>query len=198
MKGILPPPLWKDKLKQLTTQLLIFSCLLVISSAQSVTAQSHDEDELFVNAASIYNFAKFTRWPEHIWNKQDQPLNICTIGNDVLINELEQLNGKIIKDHPVSLLAVNNIKKLENCHLIYIAASEKNYYRDIIEAVKGKPVLTISELPNFVRSEGIIELYQGKNQTHFLVNLEVANKAGLTLSSRLLSLAVVITRAEPR
>ena len=64
--------------------------------------------------------------------------------------------------------------------------------------MKGEPILTISELPNFVRSKGIIELYRGKNQTHFIVELEVARKAGLVLSSRLLSLAVVITREEPR
>ena len=189
--------LWKDKLKRITTSMLIFSCLFTVNSVQSSTAQTHIENDLLIKATFIYNVAKFTRWPKNIWDERNESLNICTIGRDSLIDELERLKEKIIKDHPVTLLPLKSTKTIKNCHLLYIASSEKKHYEDIIESIKGEPILTISELPNFVRSKGMIELYRGKNQTHLIVNLEVARKAGLVFSSRLLSLAVVITREEP-
>ena len=184
------------KLKRLTTKLLISVCLLATCTMQVATAQTRAEDELLLKAAFIYNFAKFTDWPENIWQGQDAQLNLCTAGEDGLVGELERLAGKIIKEHPVTIVSLKNMPVPKNCHLLYVATSEKKGYKDILKSVRGEPVLTISELPHFSRSGGMIELYREKDQTRFIINLSVAREAELVLSSRLLSLAVVINNEE--
>ncbi|MES0327712.1 MAG: YfiR family protein [Gammaproteobacteria bacterium] len=188
--------LWADKLKQLTPRLLICACLFAASAMQVATAQTRVEEEHLLKAAFIYNFAKFTRWPENILKGQDAQLNLCTAGEDRLVGELKRLAGRIIKEHPVTIVSLKNMPVPKNCHLLYIATSEKRGYKDILKSVRGEPVLTISELPHFSRSGGMIELYREKDQTRFIINLGIAREAELVLSSRLLSLAVVINNEE--
>ena len=183
--------LWADILKLLTCV-----CLFVAGTMQVATAQTRAEEDNLLKAAFVYNFAKFTNWPEGTWKQRNTPLNLCTAGKDGLVSKLEHLAGKIIKQRPVTILSLNDMQVPKNCHLLYIASSEKNHYKNILKSVRAEPVLTISELPHFARSGGIIEFDRRKDQTHFIINLAAAREAELVLSSRLLSLAEVINNEE--
>ena len=183
---------WGNKVKQAATRLLTFVCLWLFTSSLTIaSAQTHTEDEPLIKAAFIYNFAKFTSWPENIWQDSQAPLKLCTVGKDALVSELKHLAGKTIQQHPVTVHPLKNMQAVKNCQLLYIATSEKKQYTDILKVVQDKPVLTISELANFENSGGIIRLYRDKSQ-HFIINLGVAREAGLVLSSRLLNVARVI------
>ncbi len=174
------------------SKLLLCVCLLPVTGIQGAIAQTNAKDESLLKAAFIYNFAKFTRWPDNTWQEKEAPLSLCTAGRDELIGGLEQLSGKKIKERHVTIVPLKGVQNPVNCHLLYIATSEKNRYKDILSAVQGKPVLTVSELPDFGHSGGIIELYREKDKTRFIINLDAAREAGLVISSRLLNLAEVI------
>ena len=58
--------------------------------------------------------------------------------------------------------------------------------------IADQPVLSISEVPGFVAAGGIIELYREKKRTRFQINLGVARKLNLEISSKLLRMAKVI------
>jgi len=168
--------------------IFIFICI----SAYSYNLHAADlEEERLFKAAFTYNFAKFTIWPENT-EGQDGPLILCTIGKSKLVNDLNRLGGKLIKGRTVAIKAVNNINSKENCHILYIAKSKKNKVRNILDIIKNKPVLTVSDLPNFVTSGGIIQFYRKNRKTHMIINLDTARKSGLEISSRLLILADVI------
>ena len=170
--------------------LICFGLWLLASSAYAVEQDSTEEQGLF-KAAFIYNFAKFTRWPEHTWNGNSS-LILCTAGKDELVGYLKRLGGKIIKGHSVSIQSLKKAQSAEHCHLLYIASSEKKHYADILKSVRDKPILSISELAGFGRSGGIIELYREAGRTRLIINLNVARKSGLEISSRLLMLAKII------
>jgi hypothetical protein len=93
---------------------------------------------------------------------------------------------------------LNNATPSGNCHILYIAGSEKKRYQKIIKSVSFKAVLTISGITHFGRSGGVIELFREKDRIRFIINLNNAIEAGLVISSRLLSLAVVIEKEEER
>lgn len=183
-------------MKQSVTKLLICFCLLIFNVTQSASAQTRLQDEQLVKAAFIYNFAKFTRWPESTPNEAGSPLRLCTEGEDALIAELTRLAGKRIHERPVTVQALDESQPLDNCHLLYIAGSEINHYKKLLKSLSEKPVLTISEVANFASAGGIIELYREKNQISFTINLTSARKAGLVLSSRLLNLAKIIDQED--
>ena len=167
-------------------------CLLnsFVQMAYAQPGEGEDEERLF-KAAFIYNFAKFTRWPENTWTNTDSPMLLCTTGKDELVDDLKRLGGKIVQGRPVTIQPLLNTESPENCNLLYIAQSENNRYKSLLKSLNGKPVLTISELPQFARKGGMIKLYREEGRTHFTINLDAAKKSGLEFSSRLLSLAIV-------
>jgi hypothetical protein len=64
----------------------------------------------------------------------------------------------------------------------------------MLDSTRTKPILTVSELPGFAESGGMIELYQMDDRIRFKVNLQSIREAGLELSSSLLKLAVIVNR----
>jgi hypothetical protein len=63
-------------------------------------------------------------------------------------------------------------------------------------AALGKSnILTVSDMPAFTRRGGMIQFVLEGNRVRFEINLAAAQRAGLTLSSELLKVAVAIRRA---
>lgn len=179
------------------TGLITSACAwLIAASLNAVIAQNTTDDERLFKAAFIYNFAKFTRWPKPILENSHNRFILCTSGSDQLVDDIRRLGGKMIKGRPVSIAALENGQAAGQCHLLYIAASKSESYSKTLEAVGDKPVLTISEIPDFGRNGGIIELYREQGQTRFIINLSRAKAADLDISSRLLNIAVVIGQEE--
>lgn len=172
---------------------LIISCLYMLCSVLNFAmAQSPVEEERLFKAAFIYNFTKFTSWPDNTWQEAKSPLALCIIGNDELINDIKRLEGKLIKGRQLAIRNLNDTKHVQNCQVLYIAHSENKHQSQILQSVKTRPILTISELENFAQAGGMIQLQRKKGQTQLTINLNVARKAGLELSSRLLILAKII------
>lgn len=165
---------------------------LVVSAMPSALAQDSAEEKRLLKAAFIYNFAKFTRWPDTVWGRGDDPLHLCIAGEDQVIGALKQLGGKTIKGRNVSIRPLTEAHNPGDCHVLYVASSEQDQYLPIVDTMRNAPVLTVSEIPRFGRSGGIIELFQEKERIRFIVNQGASRMAGLKLNSRLLNLAVVI------
>jgi hypothetical protein len=58
-------------------------------------------------------------------------------------------------------------------------------------------VLTVSDIPDFTNSGGMIQFVLLENKVRFQVNLTAAETAGLTLSSQLLKVATSVKRESP-
>jgi len=147
------------------------------------------EDQRLFKAAFIYNFAKFTRWPENLDGNKKDAITLCTLGKDQLVSDLTRLKGKIINN---KTLAVQSFEDPNECNMLYIASSRNINYVSTLNSIRGKPILTISEIKNFSQSGGIIELNHDRGQTRISVNLNAAYENNLQLSSRLLILANII------
>jgi len=196
------------KLNPFTSGKFICACLFLLvypvqtvyadqaSNNQSANSQTDNEqqpnDQRLFKAAFIFHFAKLTSWPEKTWNNTLAPLNICTKGTDQLASDLKRLSGKIIKGRPVSIRSLKNVRSINDCHVLYIATSEKKRYQKIIRQIRNQPVLTISEIKHFTQTGGVIGLFREKGQTRFMIDLDNVRNTGLVLSSRLLNIAVVV------
>ncbi len=153
-------------------------------------AENGTEELRLLKAAFVFNFAKFTRWPEQAWGNTADPLKLCITGDDHLIDALKQLRGKTIQKRKVSILPLEDAQASGMCHMLYVARSEWERVPSLVDSMRDKPVLTISEIPNFARSGGIIELTERQDRIRFIINQDGAQRTGLKLSSRLLSLAI--------
>jgi phosphatidate phosphatase APP1 len=73
--------------------------------------------------------------------------------------------------------------------VIYISSSEKWRLKPILEEISKLPILTISDIDDFVDRGGIIQQLRQQDKLVFEINMQAAQAARLTISSKLLGLA---------
>lgn len=174
---------------------ILLSILLLWLSAvgpSSAKAQEGVDERQLLKAAFIYNFAKLTHWPDEVMAVTGAPLKLCTVGNDPLIGALARLGGTTVQGHTVTLSRLDHLPDTWECHLLYIADSERDRVGLITSQLRERPVLTVSSIDEFARSDGVIGLYRDGERIRFRINMAVARDAGLSFSSRLLKVGDIV------
>jgi hypothetical protein len=155
-------------------------------------AAAEPSREYLIKAAFLYNFAKFTRWPADSFSDGSTPLRVCVFGEDPFGVALESIADKTIRGREVSVRRIESVEVGTACHLLFISASEAARLPGILDSLRGRPVLTIADMPGFARSGGIINLKTNQNEKiRFEINVGIAKRAGLRFSSKLLKLAEI-------
>lgn len=149
--------------------------------------------EYEVKAAFLLNFAQYVEWPPEVFLTPTAPIVIGILGNDSFGRTLDQtIRGETVKGRPIAIHRSKQIENLKHCHLLFISKSEKGRLNQIFGSLAGKHCLTVGETDRFVHNGGIINFRFQKADIRFEINLEAARRSGLTISSKLLRLAIVI------
>jgi len=160
-------------------------------STTSTQAAAQTADEPSLKAAFIYHFAKFTTWPADAFSNSPQTISFCVIGKHELGTAFDStLHGKTVAGRPVELKYLERLKKDDVCNVVYVAPSEKNRLKKIVETSAVGHALTISDLDGFADAGGMIRLVKVNDTIKFEINPRAAQDAGLKLSSALLDLAI--------
>lgn len=175
----------------------ILTLCIVAGLVSSAFAQRPTEYE--VKAAFVYNFAKFTEWAPGAFAGDDAPIVIGVLGEDPFGAALGRtVRGKTVKGRR---LAVRRFSKagdgLRTCHILFVSASESGRLASVFKHLQGEPVLTVGEIEGFGEKGGMINFVLDQHRIRFEINPEVAERAGLKLSSRLLKLARIVRREPP-
>ncbi|GJL78061.1 MAG: hypothetical protein NPINA01_10500 [Nitrospinaceae bacterium] len=175
--------------------LLIFPNLIGASQSSAV---SPDSREYVLKAGYIYNFTKFIKWPEKAnLAIENRGLNFCLAGEDPFGNLLDKFRTKLKKKNRNLVLKPQvTIEEMPQCHILFVSQSEKSRVSQILQRVRGYPVLVIGDTPGFgVKGVGINFYIQG-NKIRFEINREALERSGLVASSELLSLAKIVIGSE--
>ena len=172
----------------------VFAVLMgLVALAQpstGITASALSEQDL--KAAFLYNFARFTEWPEAAFDTQGE-LRVQVIGHDPFNGALDRLlGGKRVHDRRISVVYTAGVTPAETGHVVFVAASERSRLDAILGALEGENVLTVSDIDDFAERGGMIGLVSDKDSLRFVVNRTAASRARLQVSSRLLSLATSV------
>ena len=144
-----------------------------------------------VEAAYLYNFGKFVRWPG---NAGQGPVLICVAGPDPLAQTVRKLVlGEQIDGRPLQVRVLDGTEEASSCSILFVGALERQHEDEYLAATAGKPVLTVGDAPDFLARGGILELLLVGDHVRFSVNLNAANRNGLSLSSELLKVAIRVT-----
>jgi len=180
----------------------IATCLMAYAVSAGARAESPPsaEDvarEYLIKAAFLYNFAKFTEWPTTAFADASEPLRICVYGIDPFGAILHSIAGKVVQGREVQTIVVPTVTDAAQCHLLFISNSEETKIQTILDQLVTAPVLTISDMKNFARSGGMINLKTVGNKIRFEINLKSAQLANLSFSSHLLNLAEIVSQQAP-
>jgi len=186
---------------------LLFAIIIAsLTLGRDVCAQKPDNiSEDAVKAAFIHKFAIFVEWPASKFATPDAPISIGVLGDDSFADGLAGIvDSKIVKTRKfkVSKLKwskdLKDSRELKDCHMVYIAASESAHGDELIQILKGMPILTIADFYGFARHGGIINFVQEDNSVRFEVNPEAAKQSDLTISSQFLQIAKIVHTEQGR
>jgi len=174
---------------------LILVCWLL--SNGSPEALSRESAEYPLKLAFLYNFAKFVEWPLKSFPSPGSPLEICIVGHNPFSLDIEnELRSRPAGGHPVEFMALKLTDTLSVCHMVFIPVTEKDQAARIVRSLKGSGALTVGESEGFAVMGGMINFTVEGGNVHFEINRLAADRAGLKISSKLLSLAKVVGEQE--
>ncbi|GFO60748.1 hypothetical protein GMST_30730 [Geomonas silvestris] len=144
--------------------------------------------EYQVKAAFLYNFMKFVEWPGDSLNAAGT-ITLGILGKDPFGEAIEEVRGKTAKGRSIAVVHLRTPEEARECDLLFVCASEKGRFAQILKAVQNYRVLTVADQEGFCQAGGMINLVSVKNRVGFEVNVAAATRARLRISSQLLKLA---------
>jgi len=166
---------------------LISCCCTTLNGQEGVV-------EYRFKAVYLLNFLQFTSWPDSAFRDKDySPIIVGIMGNDPFGKILDEtMLPEKIDNHPIVIKRLSSTKEIEKCHMLFVSRSEQKRLSQILQSVGDKPILTVSDIPDFAESGGIIQLYVQDNKLKFSINLNSLNSSGVQISSKLLRLATLV------
>lgn len=145
-----------------------------------------------VKAAFLYKFGSFVIWPAPAFSGPGAPLVVCVVGRDPFGALLDRtVRGQTIDGRSVVVRRFSTAQAGEPCHIAFLGGSREQSVEAAAAALAGSPVLTVSEGP---APGAVIQFLVIENRVRFVIDQRVADAAGLSISSKLLNLAVAVNR----
>ena len=146
---------------------------------------------LAVKAAYLVRFAAYVVWPPEQLGSE-APLMLCVIGNDPFGPLLDEAAiGQSVDGRPIRLVRAAAITPRSRCHIAYIAGSAVQRKDSALALLRGTPVLTVTDSAQD-EAHGVIDFQIVRQRVGFRVDRAAAEDGGLSISARLLELALSV------
>jgi hypothetical protein len=165
----------------------VLAALLPEASISATKASEHK-----VKAAFLVNFARYVKWPSTAFDSATDPIVIGIYGDGILPKVLEHIAaGKEVDGRSLKVVECSDVDQAVNSHILFIGSSRAEDHLAIIEATRHASVFSVSDSPGFAKAGGVANFVLLDSRVRFEINDRAAKEAGLTVSSRLLRLAML-------
>jgi hypothetical protein len=169
------------RLGPITPAAIAVVLLVTGAAAQEVTAPA-------LKAGYIYNFVRFTEWPDD--EQAPQPLVMCVLGDPAVGDALERVvKGRTLAGRSMTVSLLARSGSTQACHVLYLSNVLPGRAAQVIAGLNDRPVLTISDLEGFTEAGGMAQFFFERGQLRFSIRNDAVKRARLQISSRLLALA---------
>ena len=152
-------------------------------TGRTALAQTSSYEEL--QAAYIYNFAKYIRWPD------EKPIFVIGVYGETEIVEFLQktLEGKKVGTREIELRVILKPDHIQDCNIIYVPESDSRKIEELSKAVSGKNILVVTE-DDLIKKGAAISFVVEDDRLRFKLKKSALAEAGLSASEGLLKLAI--------
>ncbi|HTF29246.1 MAG TPA: YfiR family protein [Flavitalea sp.] len=177
--------------KKLSLVRFIITILLLVTNFP-VVAMKQPAQEYQLKAVFLFNFTQFVDWPPSSFDTDQSPVVIGVLGDNPFGSYLDEIvSGESIRGHPVVVHYYKNVEDVQECHILFVTLTEITKRKKVIEPLKGKDILTVSDALHFAAEGGMIRFFIANNNIKFQINLESARASKMVFSSKLLRLAEI-------
>jgi hypothetical protein len=146
---------------------------------------------LAVKAAYLVKVQPFITWPATAFPNAGAPFAICVAGQDPFGSLLDRATaGLTFQGRPILVRRLPQASAAAGCQILFLASSDPQMIRQSLAALRGQPVLTVTDSMTEPGAQGILNFMVIDDRVRFAIDDDAAERSGLDISSKLLSLAV--------
>jgi hypothetical protein len=146
-----------------------------------------------VKAAFLYKFLGYTEFPAAAFADAASPVTIVVAGSDEMLSELGAISaGRSVNNRPIAVRALRDNEAGGVAHLLFVAGSDCSRARAATRATHA--LLVVTECDNGLQQGSVINFRIVDDHVRFDVALDAAERNGVKLSSRLLTVANRVTK----
>lgn len=165
-------------------------CAIVALLVAPAPARAEVSDTA-VKAAFIPKFARYVVWPSSAPARTNAQILICVIGDDPFGKMLNQAAASQEADgRPFAVKRLSSAAGASNCAIAFVDGSHTG---EILSALDHQPILTVTDSRSSPQ-RGIIHFAIVDGRVRFFIDNAQAQARGLTISSRLLALALGVNQ----
>lgn len=146
--------------------------------------------EADVKAAFLPRFARYVTWPRSAAPSGSSPYVLCVIGGDPFGGGLDSAaRSQSVDGRRIAVRHLDSTAGAGQCHIAYVTGSRSQSVGQMLAALNGKPILTVTDSHNG-GDRGIIHFAVVDGRVRFYIDEAEASSDGIAISSRLLALAI--------
>jgi hypothetical protein len=172
---------------------LLLAIAWIACPAPPGDAQSASVDE--VKAAFLFTFSKFVEWPAGVVATHPE-FTIGVIDQEDIARALDNLGPRKSMDgRPLAVKRLSMKERALGVDILFIGKNDQASVAAILQGIQGTGVLTVSDFERFCQLGGAIQFQLDHDRMRFDINITATDHAGLSINSKLLSLARTIVGA---
>jgi hypothetical protein len=172
--------------------LLLAALALAPHAALAQAAQEHE-----VKAAFLFRFLSFVDWPAQALPAANAPIAVGILGSDEVAAELRRVvPGRTVNGRPVEVRALKAGDSIAGLHVLFVGRGESGRLAQL--ARQASPgLMLVSEAEGALDQGSVINFVATDGRIRFEIALDAAQRQGLRISSRMLSVAQYVRPAKP-
>lgn len=175
--------------------MVLVSAIIALGPGKAGAADSSTL-ETAIKAAFLSKFALYVDWPRTAFASPESAINLCVVGLDPFGSILDkEVRGQSVENRPIVVRRLPVVTRNSGCHVLFAGGSQAQSIDQVLATVRGAGVLTVTDVPNGSDTAGIVNFIVRDNRVRFTIDDAAAALNGLTISSKLLSIAL---SAKPR
>ena len=166
----------------------IVTLALILLAAKATHADSASEHEL--KAAYLYHIINFVNWPENIFPKENENIEVCFIADDNIDQILKTIEKKPVRNRNIRVRQLSGKTLPASCNMLFVHEVQMTNLQELFGAAKKHNILTIGDSPRFAEMGGMIGFVVYKDRVRLEVNLVTIKHTELKVSAKLLEIAL--------
>jgi hypothetical protein len=175
---------------------LVLATLFSLAVSGLASSAAETSPEYQVKAVFLFNFAQFVEWPPQSFEDAAAPFVIGVLGTDPFGTALEgAIRGETLNGRSFVIERYRSVTEIRRCQILFISRSEAAHIGEIGAALAGHSILTVSDIEDPAQRGVMIRFVAENNRIRLRINADAAKAAGLSISSKLLRPAELVTSA---
>ncbi|MEO1079421.1 MAG: YfiR family protein [Pseudomonadota bacterium] len=167
-------------------------CFALFACMSLTAAHAQADREAMIKAAIVFKLTRYVAWPENAFSAEPGSLRICLAGDAGMVDAMSEAQGREVDGRRVDVIPIKAAEGVVGCNMLYLGTGEADRLNDLAATLRENSVVSVSEIPSFASSAGMIELVRRDRRFGFRINLANARSSRIEVSAQLLDLAEVV------